>query len=90
MEKSEYTHGNKCNCGCHGGGLGSSTGFISNPCGCGQGLGEAPTVDSTTETQKDLITEAKKYINGEIPTKVKVAAGIGVIGLLLLAKKRGR
>ncbi|SHG40240.1 hypothetical protein SAMN05443144_12720 [Fodinibius roseus] len=86
--KTEYTHVNKCNCGCKGG-LGNSTGFISNPCGCGQGLGESPTEDST-ETQKDLITEAKKYINGEIPTKVKVAAGIGVIGLLLLAKKRRR
>lgn len=87
METSEYTHPDTCNCGCSGSGLGSSTGYISNFCGCGQGLGEPA---DTTETQKDLITEAKKYINGEIPTKVKVAAGIGVLGLLLLAKKRGR
>lgn len=84
MKKSEYTRENPCNCGCSGSGLGSSTGIGNPPCGCRQGLGEP-----TTETQKDLITEAKKYINGEIPTKVKVATGIGVIGLLLLAKKRG-
>ncbi len=89
IEKSAYTHGNTCKCGCNGRGLGSSTGFVSTPCGCGQGLGESPAED-TTETQQDLITEAKKYINGEIPTKVKVAAGIGVIGLLLVAKRRGR
>ncbi|WP_445664378.1 hypothetical protein [Fodinibius sp. AD559] len=87
--ETQYTHGNNCNCGCNAGGIGSSTGYISNPCGCRQGLGE-PQAEDSTETQKDLITEAKKYINAEIPTKVKVAAGIGVIGLLLLAKKRGR
>jgi hypothetical protein len=89
MENSEYAHGKKCNCGCNGGGLGNSTRFANKPCGCEQGLGK-PSTDETTETQEDLISEAKKYINAEIPTKVKVAAGIGVIGLLLLAKKRGR
>ncbi|WP_440999896.1 hypothetical protein [Fodinibius sp. SL11] len=87
--ETEYTHANKCNCRCNASGLGNSTGYISKPCRCGQGLGE-PTKENTTETQKDLITEAKKYINGEIPPKVKVAVGIGVIGLLLLAKRRGR
>lgn len=89
MEKSGYTHPDTCNCGCQGGGLGSSTAYSSTPCGCEQALGEPPA-DEPTQTQKDLITEAKKYINGEIPTKVKVVAGLGVIGLLLLAKKRGR
>jgi len=46
-------------------------------------LGEA----QAPETQKDLISEAKKYINGEIPTSYKIAGGVALILLLTLATR---
>lgn len=89
MEKSEYTLGNQPGCSCSGSGLGSSTGYVHSGCGCQGGLGEASTDEppKAPETKKDLINEAKKYINSEIPTKVKIAAGVGVALLLLLATR---
>lgn len=89
MEKSEYTLGNKSDCGCSGSGLGSSTGYVHSGCGCQGDLGEASPGQppKAPETKMDLINEAKKYINSEIPSKFKIAAGVGVVLLLLLATR---
>lgn len=89
MEKSEYTHGTQPGCGCSGSGLGSSTGYTHSGCSCQGGLGEASTdgPPKAPETKKDLINEAQKYINTEIPTTIKIAAGVGVTLLLLLATR---
>lgn len=70
-------------CGCSGSGLSGSTSATQSDCGCSGGLGET----AAPETQKDLISEAKKYINGEIPTSYKVAGGIALILLLTLATR---
>lgn len=91
MEKSEYARGKTCGCGCSDGGLGQQAGLADSGCGCQQGLGGTTpnnTSEKAPETQKDLISEAKKYINGEIPAGYKIAAGIAVIILLTLAKKK--
>ena len=72
---------NEQSCGCAGSGLAGNT--SQSGCGCTGGLGE----DKAPETQKDLISEAKKYINGEIPTNYKVAGGIALILLLSLATR---
>jgi len=74
---------NESPCGCTGNGLSGSTSATHPDCGCSGGLGEA----QAPETQKDLISEAKKYINGEIPTSYKVAGGIALILLLTLATR---
>lgn len=86
MEKSTFTHADGCNCGCTGGSLAGATGYLSSPCGCGQGLAEAPTSEAPV-ADEDLISEAKKYINDKVPTNIKIAAGIGVIALFLLATR---
>ncbi|TYP93553.1 hypothetical protein LX73_1259 [Fodinibius salinus] len=70
-------------CGCTGNGLSGGPSVSQSGCGCSGGLGE----DKAPETQKDLISEAKKYINGEIPTSYKVAGGIALILLLTLATR---
>lgn len=74
---------NESPCGCNGSGLSGSTNATQPDCGCSGGLGEA----TAPETQKDLISEAKKYINGEIPTSYKVAGGIALILLLTIATR---
>lgn len=86
MEKSAYTQEKPCSCGCNETGNEQNETIRTN-CGCG-GLGEAPAKDAP-ETQKDIISEAKKFVNGEIPAAVKCAAGLGVIAILLLVT-RGR
>lgn len=69
MSNSTYTYDNGLGCGC----------------GCSKptpGLGESPieTANATAgETQKDLISTAKDYINVEIPFKYK--AGALAVGL---------
>lgn len=70
-------------CGCTVSGLSGRESVAQSGCGCSSGLGEA----AAPETQKDLISEAKKYINGEIPTSYKVAGGIALILLLTLATR---
>ncbi|WP_409029499.1 hypothetical protein [Gracilimonas sediminicola] len=71
MSKSSYTSdsGFGCGCGCNGAGIGSS-----------------PVVDvknaEAENTKMDLVDEAKKYINGEVPMKYKAAAialGVGFL-----------
>ena len=70
-------------CRCTDSGLSGSTNTSRPDCGCNGGLGEA----QAPETQKDLISEAKKYINGEIPTSYKIAGGVALILLLTLATR---
>lgn len=70
-------------CGCAGSGLAGGTSITPSGCGCTGGLGEA----QAPQTQNDLISEAKKYINGEIPTSYKIAGGIALILLLTLATR---
>ena len=74
---------NEYPCGCSGSGLSGGTSAAQSGCGCTGGLGEA----QAPETQKDLISEAKKYINGEIPTSYKIAGGVALILLLTLATR---
>lgn len=74
---------NESPCGCNGSGLAGEISVTQSGCGCTGGLGEA----QAPETQKDLVSEAKKYINSEIPTSYKVAGGIALILLLTLATR---
>jgi hypothetical protein len=74
---------NEFPCGCTGNGLSGSTNVTQPDCGCSGGLGDP----QAPETQKDLISEAKKYINGEIPTSYKIVGGIALILLLTLATR---
>ena len=74
---------NEYSCGCNDSGLAGGTSFTETGCGCSGGLGET----TAPETQKDLISEAKKYINGEIPTSYKAAGAVGLILLLTLAMR---
>ncbi|PAU94250.1 hypothetical protein CK503_08535 [Aliifodinibius salipaludis] len=74
---------NEYPCGCSGSGLSGGTSATQSGCGCSGGLGEA----QAPETQKDLINEAKKYINSEIPTPIKVVGGLAALGLLLIATR---
>ena len=85
MEHSLHLQDRPCNCGCQDDGVGTGTSYVHSDCGCQGGLGEADP--KSTETAKDLITEAKKYINTEVPNHIKIAAGIGVIALLLVATR---
>ncbi|MEL7832812.1 hypothetical protein [Fodinibius sp. Rm-B-1B1-1] len=50
-------------------------------------MGESSQDKTNSETQEDLIKEAKKYINSEIPTPVKVVGGLAALGLLLIATR---
>jgi hypothetical protein len=70
-------------CGCTGSGLAGETSVTQPDCGCNGGLGET----TAPQTQQDLISEAKKYINGEIPTSYKVAGAAALILLLTLATR---
>ena len=79
----ETSYINEHPCGCTGNRLAGGTNFTHSGCGCTGGLGEA----KAPETQKDLISEAKKYINGEIPTSYKVAGGVALILLLTIATR---
>ena len=74
---------NEHHSGCDGNGLSGGATVNQPDCGCSAGLGEA----KAPETQKDLISEAKKYINGEIPTSYKIAGGVALILLLTLATR---
>ena len=89
MEKSEYTLENQSDCGCSASGLGSPTGYVHTTCGCQGVLGEGATGQppKAPETKKDLINQAKKYINAEIPTSCKIVAGVGAVLLLILATR---
>lgn len=86
MENSNYTNPG---CGCHNSGLANGTTYTLRNCGCG-GLGEAtdPANKTAKETKKDLVETAKKYINGEIPIKYKIGAGITLLAILLLTTRR--
>ena len=70
-------------CGCTGNGLVGAPSVTQSGCDCSGGLGET----TAPQTQQDLISEAKKYINGEIPTSYKVAGGVALILLLTLATR---
>ncbi|MDR8389860.1 hypothetical protein NC796_01840 [Aliifodinibius sp. S!AR15-10] len=60
--------------------------FTPAGCNCGAGLGE-PAAPDAPQTTQDLMETAKKYVNSEIPMGIKIAAGLGV--LLLLVKASG-
>lgn len=79
----ETTFVNEPPCGCTGSGLAGETSATQPDCGCTGGLGET----QAPETQKDLISEAKKYINGEIPTSYKITGGVALILLITLATR---
>ncbi|WP_441001218.1 hypothetical protein [Fodinibius sp. SL11] len=87
MEHTLHSSDPSCNCGCKDHSLGNGSGYLQSDCGCQAGLGESSQDKTNSETQEDLIKEAKKYINSEIPTPVKVVAGLAVVGLLLVATR---
>jgi hypothetical protein len=87
MEHTLHASDQPCNCGCKDNSLGNGSDYLQSDCGCHPGLGEPSQDETNSETQEDLIKEAKKYINSEIPMPVKIAAGVGIVGLLLLATR---
>ena len=87
MEHTSHSSDPSCNCGCTDHSLANGSEYLQSDCGCHSGLGESGQDGTNSETQKDLIKEAKKYINSEIPTPVKVVAGLGIVGLLLVATR---
>jgi hypothetical protein len=87
MEHTSHSSDPSCNCGCKDHSLGNGSGYLQSDCGCHPGLGESSQEQTKSETQKDLINEAKKYINSEIPTPIKVVGGLAALGLLLIATR---
>ncbi|MFH5883974.1 hypothetical protein ACG2F4_06655 [Halalkalibaculum sp. DA3122] len=87
MEHTLHYSDQPCGCGCTDHSLANGSEYLQSDCGCHSGLGESGQDETNSETQKDLIKEAKKYINSEIPTPVKVVAGLGIVGLLLVATR---
>jgi hypothetical protein len=87
MEHTLHSSDQPCGCGCTDHSLANGSGYLQSDCGCHPGLGESVQDETNSETQEDLIKEAKKYINSEIPTPVKVVAGLGIVGLLLVATR---
>jgi len=85
MKHTLHASDQPCSCGCQDHSLGNGSDYLQSDCGCQSGLGEADP--KGTETEKDLITEAKKYINTEVPTHIKIAAGVSVLALLLVATR---
>ncbi|MAO66074.1 MAG: hypothetical protein CL666_13850 [Balneola sp.] len=76
MSKSRYTSDTGLGCGCNN----------------GAGIGSSPVVDvknaQAEDTKTDLVDTAKKYINGEVPMKYKVAAIALGAGFLWLKFKK--
>lgn len=87
MEHTLQSSDPSCGCGCTDHSLANGSEYLQSDCGCHSGLGESGQNKTNSETQEDLIKEAKKYINSEIPTPVKVVGGLAALGLLLIATR---